>query len=639
MRPGELGLLRLPGRPTLSPDGAHVVAAITSPDLDADEYHGRLWRLPADGSAPPAPLTGGPFDAAPVHSPDGRWLAFLRRTSREEPPQLYVMPTDGGEPRKVTGHPLGVSAPAWSPDSRRLAYLARVPEQGRYGTVEGRTPDREPPRRITRLDYRLDNIGFLADRPAHIFVVEPGGPGAEHPEPLQVTKGDDDHKDPSWSLDGRSLVYSRKDADRDGLTRDVFVAAADGQGEPRRLTSGGVWAEHPTFTPHGVAFLAHIVEDGGRRGVARTVGLWLVDEAGGAPRRITDEETYDLAEAPFHTDDAGAYVLAQTRGAMHAVHVPFDGGAVRTLLGGPRVCQGFAVEGGTLAASVGTAGSPGEVVTVTPDGTERTVTRLHHPGNGFPRPMASQELEATAPDGYPVHGWVVRPEGDGPHPVLLMIHGGPFAQYTHAWFDEAQVYAAAGYAVVMGNPRGSNGYGQAHGRSVFGDVGARSAVDLLALLDHALTDPSLDGSRVGVLGGSHGGFMTTWMAAHHGDRFRAAITERAVNAIESMVGSSDIGWYFCDDLYGTDPEARHRQSPLSYADKIDIPVLVIHSEQDWRCPVEQAQRLFVALKLRGTPTELLLFPGEGHEMSRSGLPSHRVARFDAILDWWDRHLR
>jgi dipeptidyl aminopeptidase/acylaminoacyl peptidase len=190
----------------------------------------------------------------------------------------------------------------------------------------------------------------------------------------------------------------------------------------------------------------------------------------------------------------------------------------------------------------------------------------------------------------------------------------------------------------MGNPRGSSGFGEAHGRAVIGNVGEASAVDLLALLDEALTAPDLDSERVGVLGGSHGGYMATWLAAHHGHRFRAAISERALNAIDSFEGSSDIGWFFADSLYGTDPERRAAQSPLRYADQIEIPMLIIHSEEDWRCPLEQAQRLYVALKRRGATVEMLLFPGVGHGLSRTGLPSHRIARFDAILDWWARYL-
>jgi len=219
-----------------------------------------------------------------------------------------------------------------------------------------------------------------------------------------------------------------------------------------------------------------------------------------------------------------------------------------------------------------------------------------------------------------------------------MIHGGPFAQYGWRLFDEAQVYASAGYAVVMGNPRGSSGYGQAHARAIIGDASRTAAGDLFALLDAALAAGGLDGSRTGVLGGSYGGYMTSWLAAHHGDRFKAAVSERAVNAVDSFHGSSDIGWSFAGALFGPDPAAWAAQSPLTYAGQISIPLLIIHSEHDWRCPVEQAQRLFVALRLRGTPAEMLLFPGEGHELTRSGRPSHRAARFEAILDWWSRHL-
>jgi dipeptidyl aminopeptidase/acylaminoacyl peptidase len=251
------------------------------------------------------------------------------------------------------------------------------------------------------------------------------------------------------------------------------------------------------------------------------------------------------------------------------------------------------------------------------------------------RPM--EELEATAPDGTAVHGWVLKPAGTGPFPTVLMVHGGPFAHYGWTLFDEAQVCAGAGYAVVMGNPRGSAGYGESHGRSIVGDFGNLDSQDVLALLDAAVADPDLDGDRVGVMGGSYGGFMTSWLVGHT-DRFRAAISERACNAFDSFEGSSDIGWDFVPLYIGTDRDRALAQSPLTYADRIRTPMLLIHSEHDWRCPVEQAQRLFVALKLRKVEVELLLFPGEGHELTRSGLPSHRVARFEAVLDWWRRHL-
>jgi dipeptidyl aminopeptidase/acylaminoacyl peptidase len=236
-----------------------------------------------------------------------------------------------------------------------------------------------------------------------------------------------------------------------------------------------------------------------------------------------------------------------------------------------------------------------------------------------------------------VHGWVLKPAGSGPFPVLLSIHGGPHHQYGYALFDEAQVYAGAGYAVVLGNPRGSSGYGEAFGRCIVGDLGPREEADLLALLDAALADPDLDGRRVGVMGGSYGGFMTTWLAGRT-DRFAAGISERAVNDWATESGTSDFGWPFVETYVGEDPERIAAQSPLTWADEIRMPMLLIHSEEDWRCALEQAQRLFTVLKRNRVETELLLFPGEGHELTRSGLPSHRLARFEAILAWWARHL-
>jgi dipeptidyl aminopeptidase/acylaminoacyl peptidase len=348
-----------------------------------------------------------------------------------------------------------------------------------------------------------------------------------------------------------------------------------------------------------------------------------------------DTETYGIntgAEISVYAD--GVLFPNQYRGSVQLLRVPFDGAKVEVLLNGESEVISAVGGSGLVVSAVCDPRTWGELYVGT-----RCLTDWSGPYRDKARIHPQEEMTAQAPDGYPVHGWVVRPEGEGPHPVLLMIHGGPFTQYGWRLFDEAQVYAGAGYAVIMGNPRGSSGYGEAHGRAVIGNVGEVSAVDLLALLDAALAAPDLDGSRVGVLGGSHGGYMTTWMAAHHGDRFRAAVSERAVNAIDSFTGSSDIGWFFSDALYGPDPADVVRLSPLTYAHMIDIPMLIVHSEQDWRCPVEQAQRLFVALKRRGAETEMLLFPGEGHELSRSGRPKHRVARLEAIVAWFDRWLR
>jgi dipeptidyl aminopeptidase/acylaminoacyl peptidase len=306
------------------------------------------------------------------------------------------------------------------------------------------------------------------------------------------------------------------------------------------------------------------------------------------------------------------------------------------VLGGHVVVRGFTAADGIVVAAVADPTSPGEVVLVDDDGATTLTDLAAGVRAAGIRPV--EELTGTAPDGTPVHGWLVLPDGDGPHPVLRVVHGGPNAQDTWALFDEAQVYAAAGYAVVIGNPRGSAGYGLEHGRAIVGAMGTVDVDDVLALLDAALERDDLDAQRVGIMGGSYGGFMTSWLAAHHGDRFVAAWSERAVNAWDSFAGSSDIGWFFAEAYVGADPEEQRRRSPLTYADRVTIPFMVAHSENDWRCPIEQGQRQFVALRRAGVPAELLVFPGEGHELSRSGRPRHRVQRFEHVLAWWARHL-
>jgi dipeptidyl aminopeptidase/acylaminoacyl peptidase len=642
MKPADIALLHVLGRPSLAPDGRFAVVAVTRPDLDADAYRGHLWIVPTDGSTPPRPFTTGWHDTAPAYSPDGAWLAFLRAASGEGPgskPQLHVMPTGGGEPRRVTDQPLGAGDPVWSPDSTKIAYLARVPDEGRYTT--GRA-EAEPPRRITTLQYREDNLGFFIDRRSHVFVVDPFAEPSSRP--VQVSGGDFDHTAVTWNPDGQSLAFvsARHDSRDTDLITDIWLSALDGS-QPRPITRGAS-ADGPVlsigevrFTPDGTSacFTAAELDASGRERTGRNVGVWSVPADGSAPpRRLTDAEAIHLLrDSAIETTPDGVLACVERRGAVELLLVPYDAREPESLLSGRRQIEAVACAESVLVATVADTGSRGELVAAT-QGTERRLTSF----GAIPSPRPMEEITAAAPDGYPVHGWIVRPETPGPHPVLLMIHGGPFSQYGWRLFDEAQVYAGAGYAVIMGNPRGSSGYGQSHGASILGDAATSAAADLLALLDAGLATGGLDGTRVGVLGGSYGGYMTTWLAARHGRRFRAAVSERAVNVVDSFHGSSDIGWFFAAALWGPDPAGWAAQSPLSYADQISIPMLIVHSEHDWRCPVEQAQRLFVALRLRGTPVEMLLFPGEGHELSRNGRPSHRVARFEAILDWWARHL-
>lgn len=636
--------MRMPGRPALGPDGT-IIVAVAAPDLATDQYRGGLYRLrPDDPSGEPATLTLGPRDSDPVVSPDGRQVVF-RRAGESGPPQLYAMALDGGEPRRLTDHPLGAGVAVFAPDGSGVAYCAAVPEPGRYGTDDKVEADAEPPRRITRLTYRHDGDGFILDKPQQVFTLEL----ADGAQPVQLTDEPAGASDPTFTGDGR-LLYVRSTG-IDELTDEIAVLDLPSGGDQSAVRGATL------ISPQGSAALP-IVQDGtvfylgvefsGIDAVGRTTGLWSVPLAGGTPSRMTDADV-DVDRAAGGPQFAAGSVLVAVldRGATSLRTVPTAAqnrplADLPVVLGGPRVVRSFVAPGTQVAAVVADDTSIGEVVTtaLAADGSGVGERRLSAFGADLTqagiRPIT--ELTTTSDDGYPVHGWLVLPDGPGPHPVLLLVHGGPHAAYTPTVFDEAQVYAGAGYAVVMGNPRGSASYGHEHGRAIVGGLGTVDIQDLLALLDAALTRDECDADRVGVLGGSYGGFVTSWLCSHAPERFTAAISERAVNAWDSFAGSSDIGYYFAAAYVGPDRDSQWQASPLAYADQIHTPLLIIHSEQDWRCPVEQGQRLYVALRGRGAEVELLLFPGEGHELSRSGRPRHRLQRFEAILDWWSRYL-
>ncbi|SOC88516.1 Dipeptidyl aminopeptidase/acylaminoacyl peptidase [Curtobacterium sp. 314Chir4.1] len=659
MLANDIPHLHVPSSPTVSGDprsGGAAFVAVSRPDLEQDAYRSTIERVTADGAVR---WSAGDHDASPVLSPDGRWLAFLRNDG-DDRPQVAVAPVDGGEARVVTALPLGAGTPVWSPDSTRIAVTARFPEPGRYGSaVSGSdrrpAPNAEAPRLITRLDFHVNGTGYLLDKPQQLVVVDV----TDRDAPLvdsALTSAPCSVSAPAWYPDGSALlvVAPRDLGARETHDDDLYrVDATDGTIALAIRTEGSV--SSTTATPDGTVYYTGASHLDGRL-VGEPEGLWAAAH-GSDPVRLTARETVDVTGTPVvHGDDVLIAVL--DRGTVGIRRVPTGTNAplqldeLPTVLGGHVVVSGFDVDGDVLVATAGTPASPGEVHvvdltdggegTVGTEGTDATVLTDYaaplRTDAAAPGVRRIEELTGTSPDGTPVHGWVVLPEGDGPHPVLRVVHGGPFGQDTWAFFDEAQVYASAGYAVVIGNPRGSGGYGLEHGRAVIGAMGTVDVDDVLALLDAALERPDLDASRVGIMGGSYGGFMTSWVAAHHGERFVAAWSERAVNAWDSFAGSSDIGWFFADAYVGADPEEQRRRSPLSYAHQVTIPFMVAHSEEDWRCPIEQGHRQFVALKRAGVDASFLVFPGEGHELSRSGRPWHRVQRFEHVLAWWAQHL-
>ncbi|WP_097188143.1 S9 family peptidase [Ornithinimicrobium cerasi] len=645
MQPSDLTKIRTLSSPTVSADGRAVVYVVSRPDVDENRYRSSLWRLrlDAEGSpeGDPVRLTRGTRDSSPVHSPDGTLVAFLR-AGEDGPPQLHVLPAGGGDARRLTEHKLGVSEPVWSPDGRRIAYAARVPEEGRYGTDDKVKPDQEAPRLIEHSRYLSDGLGYLLDRPSKIFVVDLGALPADDepdadalPEPTQLTTGDGDDSGPVWLAQDRVGFVAARDGRGswrpDTLVSDLCSVDLRGKGFQRHTDGTASVGGALVSTDGTVVYSAGDLGASGQDFVARNA---VLRDLGRPEAPLTDAETDHLACAPALGAEGTLVAALEHRGDT----LVRDVGTGHVLLDGHVSVSAVAVGGGVVAAVAGTRTSYSELFLGRVGGRLAPVTDLARHLTGTAVPLEPEELATEAADGYPVHGWLVRPTGRAPrkagHPVVLMIHGGPYTQYSGNLFDEAQVLAGAGYAVVLGNPRGGSGYGATHGRAVKEAIGTVDVADLTALLDHALTLPGLDGSRVGVMGGSYGGLMTTWLVGHS-DRFTAAISERAVNAWDSFAGTSDIGWFFGDEYVGAHA---HEQSPLTWADSIRTPTLVIHSERDFRCPLEQGQRLYARLRRNGVPTKLLVFPGEGHELSRSGQPRHRVQRFEHILAWWAEHL-
>ncbi|MDX6479552.1 MAG: hypothetical protein QOG85_62 [Gaiellaceae bacterium] len=651
MRPDDVYELTSAGDPRVSPDGRLIAYVVTGIDRDESAYRSAIWVVPVDGSEEPRQFTSGERrDGSPRWSPDGRWLAFTSNRAGEEKTakgQLYVMSAHGGEPRKLTDGDESVEGIAWSPDSSRIAFARRV----RDAAYEEEDDRKRAPRRFTRLFYKLDSVGWVGDRRKHLFVVDvAGGPSGRSTE-RQLTEGDCENDQPAWSRDGKQIVFSSLRGDRwdVDLREALYVLDVDGGAEPRKLTAEGETASRPSVSPDGTLIAYYHAPDDGTW--PRHSQVAVIPADGGERRVLTASldlncEPYPTVREPVWDGDRIVFGV-ESGGNVHLYAVsPNGSGAPELLEGGERTIGLYDLLDGVLVYTASTHTRPQELFA----GQKRltSVTDAFTSGRELIEP---ERFTAISADGTEVDAWLVRPAGfeEGKsYPTLLTIHGGPYSQYGTGFFDEVQVYSGAGYAVLFSNPRGGSGYSEEWGRAIRGPLdgsgrgwGSVDYEDLMGVVDTALEKfPFLDADRLGVLGGSYGGYMTTWIIGHT-KRFKAALSERAVNSLTSMFGSSDVGWVFSHQFGGhmwEDMDAYLAMSPITYAQDIETPVLVVHSESDLRCNIEQGELLFNVLRLMGKDVEMLRFPAESHELSRSGSPVHRVMRFEAILEWFGRYI-
>lgn len=646
----------------ISPDGGHVIYSLQRVDPKSEKKYSNLWMASVSKGSPHQFTYGDRSDTQPKWSPDGKRIAFLSNRDDEKQNQVYVIGFDGGEAACLTDFKGTIGAFEWSPDGRRIVCQIRKKDAEE---IEREKDEQKKKlgvvaRHIKRVFYKEDGVGFLPKERWHLWTVDvPSG------RSRQITDGEIyDEIEPRWSPDGKHIVFvsnRSEDPDLEPDALDIYIIPAGG-GRERKITTPFGPKGTPVFSPDGEWIAYFGIQ--GRGKWWRNTNLWVVPAKGkGKARNLTGKfdihctswTINDLPGSPamkppvFAKDGSRIFFQVARHGNTHLYSIAPSGSrqSLEILLGDKGVVGAYSFDRkqSGLAYFHADMTTPGDLWFR--DVSTGRATRLTRVNDRLLRSIDLGQIEEVwvkGSAGNRIQGWILRPPGfrkGRKYPSILEIHGGPRVQYGNFFMHEFYFLAARGYVVHFCNPRGGQGYGEAHSKAIWNAWGTADYDDLMSWTDYVKRKPYVDGRRMGVTGGSYGGYMTNWIIGHT-NRFKAAVTQRSVSNYISMWGSSDFNWVFQMELGDVPPwkgfNNYWRQSPMKFIGKAKTPTLVIHSEQDLRCAIEQGEQVFVALKRLGVDTEMVRFPDEPHGLSRGGRTDRRVMRLNHILRWFDRYL-
>ncbi len=642
----------------IAPDGRSIALTRERIDRQTEKRYSNLWVISTHDGAARRFTYGNHVDASPRWSPDGRQIAFLSNRKEEGQMQLYVIPFDGGEAQPVTDLKGSFQGFSWSPDGKRIAFAFR---QKDAAALEREADEQKKKlgvvaRHITRVVYKLNGAGYLPAEHTHIWVLE-----VDSGETRQLTSGDYDESAPCWSLDGATLLFVSNrspDPDFDDDAVELYTVPAAG-GEITLLPTHEGSKHSPSYAPDGsqIAYLGRRYKESWWQNTC----LYLAPADGGQARNLTAERDLHFSQmtngdvyaalagdaAPqWSPDGRWLYASATLRGDQPVLRVNVETGEYERLTPAGAVL-GYQLDasGRYLAYVNSTFHEAGQLYWLDLESGESRQLTHDNAWLQAVRLGGVEEMWIPGPDDGRLHGWMMTPPDFDPgrrYPTILQIHGGPQTQYGNRFMHEFHYLAAQGYVVGFCNPRGSQGYGDDFARAIHTRWGSADYDDVMAWADHMAGLPYVDVERFGVTGGSYGGFMTTLIITRT-HRFKAAVAQRLVANWISMYGSCDFNWGWKILAGVGDPwqdfERHWQQSPLSQIGNARTPTLIIHSEEDYRTNLEQAEQVYVALKVLGVETEMVLFPGETHDLSRGGRTDRRVARLEHIRRWFDRYLR